>query len=52
METYRELGNICDIDFGSRTVIIHGAFIEVDSYMGPVTIVLSEVTNPMSNIEL
>ena len=52
VETYRELGDICEIDFGLRTIIVHNAFTEVDSYMGPVTIVLSEVTNPTTNIEL
>ena len=52
VETYKALGSICEIDYGSQTIIIHNSFEGVDTYTGPVKIILSHVKNPETNADL
>ena len=52
VETYKQLGSICKIDYDKKEIIIHDSFAEVDTYQGPIKIVLSHVRNPQTNLDL
>jgi hypothetical protein len=52
VETYSALGEICEIDFQAKSLIIHGSFSEVDVYTGPIKILLTHVRNPATNKDL
>ena len=52
VDSYQQLGEICEIDFDAKTIKISNAFAGVDLYQGTVGIRLSHVRNPVTNKDL